>query len=70
MRWHAVILLQASSAAQCGGMMAVAKIPLPKEEPIVFGSFLAHGERQTFNLGQYLSRSRPVTEIETGQPSF
>src|SRR5262249_56051865 len=39
----------------------------PRLGSIVFGSFLAHGESQTFNMGKHLSRSSPATEIETEQ---
>src|SRR5262249_45493263 len=35
--------------------------------PIVFGSFLAHWERQTCNMGKHLSHSSPAAEIEAEQ---
>jgi len=45
----------------------VAALPPEAYEAIVFGSFLAHWERQTCNMGKHLSHSSPAAEIEAEQ---
>src|SRR5262249_6372128 len=41
--------------------------PSDPQNPIVFGSLLAHWERQTCNMGKHLSHSSPAAEIEAEQ---